>query len=164
VICIQNHDQIGNRKYGDRFGALAGFEAQKLAAGTVLLAPYTPMLFMGEEYGETAPFQYFVDFTDPALVEAMRRGRKEEIGLHGGDDPPDPQVEETFRRSKLDRGLRHHGAHRVLYAFYRELLRLRRESPALRFPDKERMRLTPVPEARALLVERWDGTTRPSSG
>jgi maltooligosyltrehalose trehalohydrolase len=157
VICIQNHDQIGNRKFGERFGALAPFEAQKLAAGTVLLAPYTPMLFMGEEYGESAPFQYFVDFADPGLVEAVRKGRKEEFNMVGGDDPPDPAGEETFRRSKLNRELRHRGKHKLLYEFYRELLRLRRESPALRFPDKERMRLTPFPEPAALLVERWDG-------
>lgn len=157
VVCIQNHDQIGNRKNGERFGALVGFEAQKLAAAAVLLSPYTPMLFMGEEYGETAPFQYFVDFSDAALVEAVRKGRKEEFQMAGGDDPPDPQAEDTFRRSVLNRDRRHAGNHKVLWEFYREVLRLRRESPALRFPDKERMRVTPFPESRALAVERWDG-------
>jgi maltooligosyltrehalose trehalohydrolase len=157
VICIQNHDQIGNRKFGERFGALASFEAQKLAAGTVLLAPYVPMLFMGEEYGETAPFQYFVDFSDPDLVEAVRHGRKEEFNLHGGEDPPDPQAEETFRRSKLNHDLRAGGKHKVLHEFYRELLRLRRETRPLRFPDKDRMRLTSFAEHRTLVVERWDG-------
>jgi maltooligosyltrehalose trehalohydrolase len=157
VICIQNHDQIGNRKVGERFGALASFEAQKLAAATVLLAPYTPMLFMGEEYGEPAPFQYFVDFFDAGLVAAVREGRKREFEMAGGDDPPDPQSEETFRRSKLNRDLRTGGRHKALWDFYRALLRLRRESPALRFPDKERMRVTGFPEHRALAVERWDG-------
>ncbi len=157
VVCLQNHDQIGNRKWGERFGALAGAEAQKLAAGAVLLSPFTPMLFMGEEYGEDAPFLYFTDFSDPALAAAVREGRKREFEMAGGDDPPDPQAEGTFRRSKLDWGLRGRGAHRVLYEFYRELLRLRRDSPALRFPDKERMRVTPLPEHRVLLVERWDG-------
>jgi maltooligosyltrehalose trehalohydrolase len=157
VICIQNHDQIGNRKFGERFNRLAGFEAQKLAAGTVLLAPYVPMLFMGEEYGETAPFQYFVDFSDPALVEAVREGRKREFAMQGGDDPPDPAGESTFRRSKLNHALRETGRHRTLLGFYRELLRIRRESPALRFPDKDRMRLSPRPDQRALLVHRWDG-------
>jgi maltooligosyltrehalose trehalohydrolase len=156
VICIQNHDQIGNRKFGDRFGALADFESQKLAAGAVLLAPYLPMLFMGEEYGETAPFLYFVDFSDSALVQAVREGRTREFGM-SGEDPPDPQSEETFRRSKLHWGLHREGNHKVLWEFYRELLRLRGETPALRFPDKERMLLTPVPEYSALAVERWDG-------
>jgi maltooligosyltrehalose trehalohydrolase len=157
VVCIQNHDQIGNRKFGERFGALADFEALKLVAGAVLLAPYTPMLFMGEEYGETAPFQYFVDFSDPGLVEAVREGRKEEFKMAGGEDPPDPQAEETFRHSKLNWRLRGEGRHRLLLEFYRELLRLRRESPALRFPDRERMRVTPFPESHALAAERWDG-------
>ena len=157
VICIQNHDQIGNRKYGERFGALTTFEAQKLAAGTVLLAPYVPMLFMGEEYGETAPFQYFVDFSDPGLVQAVREGRKREFAMVGGDDPPDPQSETTFRRSKLNHALRECGRQRTLNEFYRELLRVRQETPALRFPDKERMRLTPRAEQRTLLVHRWDG-------
>lgn len=157
VICIQNHDQIGNRKHGDRFAHHAGFEAQKLAAAAVLLAPYTPMIFMGEEYAEAAPFQYFVDFSDPGLVEAVRKGRKEEFQMNGGGDPPDPQAEETFRRSKLDHGLRAGGKHKVLYELYRELLRLRHETPALRFPDKERMRLVPFPEHRTLIVDRWDG-------
>src|SRR4029079_15856685 len=85
VICIQNHDQIGNRKAGDRFGAPATFETQKLAAATVLLAPYLPMLFMGEEYAEAAPFQYFVDFSDAGLVQAVREGRKREFEMAGGD-------------------------------------------------------------------------------
>jgi maltooligosyltrehalose trehalohydrolase len=157
VICIQNHDQIGNRKYGERFGALVGFEAQKLAAGTVLLAPYVPMLFMGEEYGETAPFQYFVDFADAGLVESVRAGRKREFAMAGGDDPPDPQSEATFRRSKLNHALREGGRHHTLLEFYRELLRIRRETPALRFPDKDRMRLMARPEHRTLVAHRWDG-------
>ncbi len=157
VICIQNHDQIGNRKSGERFGALASFEAQKLAAGAVLLAPYTPMLFMGEEYGEAAPFLFFTDFNDPGLGDAVREGRKREFAMAGEDDPPDPQSEETFLRSKLDWGLREKDRHALLLAFYRALLQLRQETPALRFPDKERMRVTPFPEHRALVVERWDG-------
>ncbi|VTS00671.1 malto-oligosyltrehalose trehalohydrolase : Malto-oligosyltrehalose trehalohydrolase OS=Moorella thermoacetica (strain ATCC 39073) GN=Moth_1809 PE=3 SV=1: CBM_48: Alpha-amylase: DUF3459 [Gemmata massiliana] len=157
VVGLQNHDQIGNRKLGERFGALVGFEAQKLAAAAVLLAPYTPMLFMGEEYGETAPFQFFTDFSDPGLGDAVRAGRAREFEMSGGGEPPDPQAEGTFRRSVLNRDLRHAGAHRALWDFYREVLRLRRESPALRFPDKERMRVTPFPGSRTLAVERWDG-------
>lgn len=157
VISIHNHDQIGNRKFGERFGSLASFEAQKLAAGTVLLAPYVPVLFMGEEYADPAPFHYFVAFSDPGLVEAVRAGRKHEFEMAGDDDPPDPQAVDTFQCSELDRSRRLEGKHEVLYALYRELLRLRRESPALRFPDKERMRLTPVPESRTLVVDRWDG-------
>jgi maltooligosyltrehalose trehalohydrolase len=157
VVCIQNHDQIGNRKFGERFGVLASFEAQKLAAGTVLLSPFLPLLFMGEEYGETAPFQYFVDFQDPALAEAVRRGRREEFSMEGSEEAPDPQDEATFLRSKLNRDLRQGGKHRALYEFYRELLRLRRELAPLRFPDKDRMELIARGEQRTLLVRRWEG-------
>ena len=157
VVCIQNHDQIGNRKFGERFGALTSFEAQKLAAGTLLLSPYTPMIFMGEEYNETAPFQFFTDFSDPELVNSVRMGRKREFEMAGGEDPPDPQDEATFLRSKLNWGLRNEGCHKKLLEFYRELLRLRRETPPLRFPDKERMKLTALPHQKLLLVERWDG-------
>jgi maltooligosyltrehalose trehalohydrolase len=91
------------------------------------------------------------------LGDAVREGRKREFAMAAGADPPDPQSEDTFRRSKLDWGLRENGRHAVLLAFYRELLRLRRESPPLRFPDKERMRVTPFPERSALVAERWDG-------
>lgn len=157
VVCIQNHDQIGNRKFGERFDDLCGFEAQKLAAGAVLLSPFTPMLFMGEEYGETAPFQYFTDFSDPDLQQSVRDGRKREFAMEGEGDPPDPQDEATFLRSKLHWEQRDDGRHQVLLSFYRELLRLRRESPALRFPDKDRMHVTSLPEHEVLLVERWDG-------
>jgi maltooligosyltrehalose trehalohydrolase len=121
VVCGQNHDQVGNRAHGDRLTALVDFESLKLAAGLVLLSPYLPLLFMGEEYGETAPFLYFTSFGDPALVEAVRRGRAEEFAWQG--EAPDPQAEATFARSRLDpsRG------NPVLVALYRELLRLRRE-------------------------------------
>src|SRR5207248_2276658 len=75
VVCAQNHDQIGNRPLGDRLLQLVGLEGAKLAAGVLLLSPYTPLLFMGEEYGEAAPFQYFVHHGDGELVEAVRKGR-----------------------------------------------------------------------------------------
>jgi maltooligosyltrehalose trehalohydrolase len=128
VVFAQNHDQVGNRLGGERLSQLVSFEALKLAAGAVLLSPCLPLLFMGEEYGEAAPFWYFVSHSDPALIEAVRQGRKEEFGAFQWlGDPPDPQGEETFSRAKLDHGLRREGKHRVLMEFYRELLRLRQE-------------------------------------
>jgi len=132
VVCIQNHDQVGNRLGGERLAALAPFEAQKLAAAAVLLAPFVPLLFMGEEYGETAPFLYFVSHGDPALIEAVRRGRREEFAAFAWRGAiPDPQAVETFERSRPDRGLAASGRHRVLLELHRELLRLRREHEAL---------------------------------
>jgi len=127
VVFAQNHDQTGNRPLGDRLSRLVSFEMLKLAAGAVILSPFIPLLFMGEEYGETAPFLYFVSHSDPDLIEAVQKGRKEEFaGFRWMGEPPDPQAEETFQRSKLQHGLRLKGEHGVLFRFYRELLRLRK--------------------------------------
>jgi maltooligosyltrehalose trehalohydrolase len=128
VVFAQNHDQVGNRLGGDRLSQLVSFEALKLAAGVVLLSPFLPLLFMGEEYGEVAPFLYFVSHADLALMEAVRRGRQEEFeAFHQSGEPPDPCAEATFLRAKLDHHLRQSGNHQVLWEFHRELLRLRQE-------------------------------------
>jgi maltooligosyltrehalose trehalohydrolase len=128
VVCSQNHDQVGNRAAGERLTDLVTFEALKLAAGITLLSPFVPMLFMGEEYGEPAPFQYFVSHGDPALVEAVRRGRREEFAAFGWQvSVPDPQDEETFRRSILDHSLKERDPHQTLYRFYQALIRIRSE-------------------------------------
>lgn len=133
VVFAQNHDQVGNRMNGERLGALVDFEAQKMIAGLVLSAPYIPLLFMGEEYGEDAPFLYFVSHGDAHLVEAVRRGRREEFAGYGWEGlPPDPQSQQTFERSKLDWELCFKGTHATLHAFYRTLLKLRRSLVALR--------------------------------
>jgi len=138
VVCSQNHDQIGNRRLGDRLSATLSLERQKLAAGAVLLSPFIPLLFMGEEYGETAPFQFFVSHADPALIEAVRQGRREEFAAFGWQgDIPDPQDEATFRRCRLDHGAAREGPARALRAWYRELLRLRRQTPAIACVEKE---------------------------
>jgi maltooligosyltrehalose trehalohydrolase len=102
VICIQNHDQVGNRAKGDRLNHLvASGVARKAAAALLLLAPHTPLLFMGQEYDEAAPFQFFTSYGDPALVEAVRKGRREEFRDFAWDEVPDPQEPATFERSKL---------------------------------------------------------------
>ncbi len=132
VAFAQNHDQTGNRRRGERLAALVGFEELKLAAGALLLSPFLPLLFMGEEYGETAPFQYFVSHTDPELVAAVRRGRAAEFAAFGWrGEVPDPQAEATFAASRLDRGAASTPRGAALRALHRELLRLRREVPAL---------------------------------
>ena len=99
-----------------------------VAAGINLLSPFVPLLFMGEEYGETAPFQYFTSHGDPALVEAVRRGRHEEFAAFGWEQKvPDPQDEQTYKRSHLDHSLRERGKHQTLLRFYQQLIRIRRE-------------------------------------
>jgi len=156
IVYCQNHDMVGNRRAGERLAALVSFEALKLAAGAVLLAPYIPLLFMGEEYGEIAPFQYFVHHGDPSLIDAVRRGRKEEFAtFRWQQEPPDPQEEETFLRSKCDLGLRDRQEHEVLFRLYRQLIHLRKTVPALRVLDKRRTYVRGFEEERVLFIRRW---------
>jgi maltooligosyltrehalose trehalohydrolase len=136
VACTQNHDQVGNRMLGERQSALLDAEQRKTSAAALLLLPFTPMLWMGQEYGETAPFQYFVSHTDPDLVEAVRTGRRREFAYFADQgEAPDPQATETFERSTLDWSLRDRDEHAMLLALYRELLRWRRELPAIAAPE-----------------------------
>ncbi|MBF0464560.1 MAG: malto-oligosyltrehalose trehalohydrolase [Nitrospirae bacterium] len=130
VVFSQNHDQVGNRLMGERLSALVSFEALKLAAATVILSPYVPMLFMGEEYGEDAPFQFFVNFSGNALIENIRKGRKREYReFHKKGTPPDPQDLGTFLRSKLIWEKRQEGNHKILLEFYKALIKIRKEIP-----------------------------------
>ncbi len=104
VVYVQNHDQVGNRAQGDRFGTLLSPRRQRLAAGLLLLSPYVPLLFMGEEHGETRPFQYFTSHGDPDLGRAVSAGRRREFESFGwGEAVPDPQDPATFERSRPDR-------------------------------------------------------------
>ena len=156
VVFDQNHDQVGNRFLGERLSTIVDLDTVKLAAGLTLLAPYVPLLFMGEEYGELAPFNYFVSHTDPVLVEDVRRGRRREFAAFGWTEaPPDPQDEATFEASKLDHRLRGKEPHRSIAAFYAELLRVRRRLPALRVPDKRSMEVATLGDV--LRVHRWAG-------
>ena len=158
VVFAQNHDQIGNRLGGERLSQLVSFERLKLAAGVVLLSPFVPLLFMGEEYGETAPFQYFVDHSDAALIDAVRRGRREEFAAFAWQgDPPDPLDEATFLGSKLDHDLRREGRHRILLELHRKLLQLRRELPALARLSKEELEVACYETEKVLFLRRWAG-------
>jgi maltooligosyltrehalose trehalohydrolase len=122
VVFSQDHDQVGNRAYGDRLPE----RARPLAALCTLLAPFTPMLFMGEEYGERQPFQFFSDHIDEKIATATREGRRREFAAFAqfGEEIPDPQAEETFLRSKLS-----WEADPAIGALYAELLSARRELP-----------------------------------
>ena len=112
VVFSQSHDQVGNRMAGDRLTLTQSFEKLKLAAGTVILSPFVPLLFMGEEYGEIAPFQYFTSHSDNDLIEAVRKGRRDEfVAFEWEGDVPDPQAESTFLNSKLTADLYRKGKH-----------------------------------------------------
>lgn len=156
VVFSQNHDQVGNRMRGDRLCRTVSLERVKLAAGAVLLSPYIPLLFMGEEYGETAPFPYFVSHSDPELVEAVQRGRQEEFAAFAWQgEIPDPQAEETFLAAKIDPELRHEGIHRSLFSLYRELIRLRKELKPLRKLGREEMEIVGIEPEKILVMRRW---------
>ncbi|MGE5280037.1 MAG: malto-oligosyltrehalose trehalohydrolase [Deltaproteobacteria bacterium] len=151
VVFSQNHDQVGNRMLGDRLIAVAGFEKAKLAAAVVLLSPYIPLLFMGEEYGEQAPFLYFVSHTDEGLVRAVREGRRREFAVFAWQgEPPDAQSAQTFERSRLRWGLCSRDPHRTLLEYYRALIRLRRGTPAFACGDKKDLAVTLDAERRLL--------------
>ncbi len=132
VAFLQNHDQVGNRALGERLTKLVPFEALKAAVVLLMLSPFVPLVFMGEEFAEEAPFLYFIDHQDPALVEAVRQGRRREFeGFQWPEALPDPKAEETFLRSKLNwTNLSTHRA-RAMMALYRHLIFLRRQEPAL---------------------------------
>jgi maltooligosyltrehalose trehalohydrolase len=156
VVFSQNHDQVGNRMMGERLSELVSFERLKLTAGVMLLSPFIPLLFMGEEHGETAPFPYFVSHSDPRLIEAVRKGRKAEFASFGWvAEPLDPQDRATFQRAKVNHNLRHEGHHRVLADFYHELIRLRKQIPALAHLSKTDMEVLSYESERALVVRRW---------
>ena len=156
VVCIQNHDQVGNRMMGERLPQLVSFEALKLAAGAVLLSPYVPMLFMGEEYGEEAPFTYFVSHSDPDLIQAVRQGRKQEFAaFHGEGEPLDPEAVETFLLCKLNWEKRKQGKHQVLWSFYQHLIQLRNTLPPLAHRDFQSIEVGSDETRQLVWWRRW---------
>ncbi len=133
----QNHDQAGNRARGERLGMLVDFERQKLAAAALLLSPYVPMLFMGEEYGEDNPFFYFVSHSDEELIEAVRKSRQQDfIKYNWGVDPPDPQGISVFNQSKISWQKRGQGDYVVMHNWFKELIRIRKSNACLSNFDK----------------------------
>ena len=136
VVCAQNHDQIGNRARGERLTSLTDEGGVRAAAAVLALQPALPLYFQGEEWGAREPFQYFISHTDPGLVEAVRKGRREEFKGFSWNDVPDPFAEETFRRSRIDRSRKDEGALR----WHRSLLKLRREHPALQDDSRQGVR------------------------
>lgn len=156
IVFAQNHDQVGNRAMGERLAALTSFEALKLAAALVLWSPYVPLLFMGEEYGESAPFHYFTSFSDGVLAEAVRRGRREEFArLSWSIEVPDPQDPATFKRSGLHLELRDKPLHRRLLAFYGELIRLRKTHACLGCVERMHQLIHTLSSGKMLSIYRW---------
>lgn len=141
---------------GERLSTLVSFESLKLAAAMVLLSPFIPLLFMGEEYGEEAPFLYFVSHSDAGLIRAVREGRKKEfVDFNWDTEPPDPQDEGTFLRSKIGWVDIDKGRHGLLRCLYRELIRLRKETPELSVLNKGSYEVCGYERERLLTMRRW---------
>ncbi len=154
IVFSQNHDQVGNRMLGERSSQLFSVNMQRLMAAAVVVSPFLPMLFMGEEWAASTPFQYFVSHSDEQLVKAVREGRRAEFkDFHGEGEAPDPQSEETFRASKLNWDEPAKEAHRNMLNYYRALIRLRRQQPALKQPDRKTLSVT-FDEGKQVLVLR----------
>lgn len=139
VVCIQNHDQTGNRMLGERISKLVSFEGQKLAAGLMLSSPFVPMLFMGEEFSEERPFQYFVSHGDPELVKAVQEGRKREFEYFFSrkGDFPDPQGVETFNASKLNWNFKEDASKSTIFKYYKKLIQLKKDGAFNAFRNNE---------------------------
>ena len=165
VVCIQNHDQVGNRAAGERLGTLITPAAQRLAASLLLLAPHLPLLFMEEEYGEEHPFHFFCSFSDPKLIEDVRSGRRREFeAFHAnGGDVPDPQAKSTFAASRLTWSWESDQHKSGLRRLYQDLLRTRHEWPALRDYSQRSARILPETQS-GVILELVRGGRRPDDG
>jgi maltooligosyltrehalose trehalohydrolase len=128
VAFMQNHDQVGNRAMGERLGHLVTMDQLKISAAILMTSPFVPMLFQGEEWNASSPFQYFTDHQDSALAESVRKGRRAEFAhfVAAESEVPDPQALQTFERSKLNWDERERGAHREILEWYRQVIALRR--------------------------------------
>ena len=153
---IQNHDQVGNRAVGDRLEHIVGMDRAKVAAGIVFTAPLVPLIFQGEEFAASSPFQYFADHDDPVMARSVSEGRLSEFAAFGWDRSviPDPEEPETFRRSKLNWNQIHEGRHAEMLDWYRRLIHLRRTTPALNDGELRNVNVSFDEERRWLVMNR----------
>ena len=156
VMCIHNHDQVGNRAISERLYTVAGAGKAKIGAAVVLLSPFVPMLFQGEEFAASTPFNYFVDFSDEKLAQSVVDGRKEEHSGEGVNwtDVPDPREAATMEGSKLLWAETEQGEHADMLAWYRALIKLRRERDELRDSNLAHLQLRFDEEEKWLVMER----------
>jgi maltooligosyltrehalose trehalohydrolase len=161
VIFSQNHDQVGNRMNGERLSTLLDFETLKLAAAAMMVSPFLPMLFMGEEYAEDNPFLYFISHGDKQLLDAVRKGRKREFrDFIKNAEPADPASEETFNRSKLKWDFDRHKHKQQMLAFYKELISIRKKESLFQPGSRENIEaLADETEEAILLVHKGEKET-----
>ena len=156
VSFLQDHDQVGNRATGDRLSAIVSREQLAIGAALLLTGPFTPMIFMGEEWAAGTPWQYFTDFSDHELGKAVSAGRRGEFAGHGWsvDEVPDPQDSQSIERSRLDWTELARSPHREMLAWYRTLIQLRRDQPELADPRLDRVAVDFDEDAKWLVVHR----------
>jgi maltooligosyltrehalose trehalohydrolase len=156
IVFSQNHDQVGNRMLGERTSQLVSFEMQKLMLAAVMVSPYLPMLFMGEEFSETNPFLYFVSHTEPELIKMVREGRKAEFkDFHGEGEAPDPQAAATFAQSKVQWDLTDKEPHQTLLKYYKAFIQLRKHEPVFKRLDRKMMKAVADEANNTLVLNRW---------
>jgi maltooligosyltrehalose trehalohydrolase len=158
VVFTQNHDQVGNRMLGDRLTNLLDFESLKLAAASMFVSPFIPMLFMGEEFAEETPFLYFISHGDDHLVEMVRKGRKKEFRDFIKDaDPPDPQSEETFQKSRLQWDYAKQNQKKLMYEYYKTWIALRKQIPLLRPGNRDGVVVRKSENGKGIVMIRENG-------
>lgn len=161
VVFSQNHDQIGNRMLGERTATLVSFEMLKVMAAAVFCSPFLPLIFMGEEWAETNPFQFFISHSDHHLVEAVRKGRKAEFSaFHEGEAVPDPQHESTFQHSKLDWQKLEVPLNLKMLSYYKTLIALRKQNEVLADLDRKNVKARAYPEKKCLMLKRGKGAQK----
>jgi maltooligosyltrehalose trehalohydrolase len=162
---IQNHDQVGNRAIGDRISHIAGIDGAKIAAAVVLTSPFVPMIFQGEEWAASSPFQFFADH-EPELAKLVSEGRRKEFAAFGWDPEliPDPESRETFERSKLKWEEASQSPHAQMLAWYRDLIRLRRSTPALNNGEPGNVRVIFDEQEKWIRIERGTVTIAANIG
>lgn len=160
VAFINNHDQCGNRIGGEPLSLLVDFERLKLAAAALLLSPYVPMLFMGEEYGSDSPFFFFVDYADEALSKAIREGRQKEFStFNNAGEMPDPIAEKTFQDCILDWEKRHTGRYRIINEWYKTLISFRKKNSILLNFNKDNIRAQVIDQDVLILDRQNESAT-----
>ncbi len=155
IVCLQNHDQVGNRLLGERVSHLIPDSALKLIAGALFIAPYIPLVFMGEEFAADTPFMYFISHGDEKLVQAVREGRAREFAdMHGNQQAPDPQTKDVFNKCKIDWDSVQKPEHRIILEFYKKMISMRKDNSLLSKLSRKSLHANAIRDKNVLIVER----------
>lgn len=156
VVFSQNHDHIGNRMLGERTSQLVNIEMYKLLVSAVMVSPFLPMLFMGEEWAETNPFLFFVSHSDEELKTLVKEGRKKEFShFNWQGEPPNPTLEKTFNHSMLQWNLLNTDLHKNIFEFYKKIIAFRKNHVALKYPNRNNTIAEPDETNKLLTLHRW---------